>query len=665
VKFIAIAVWVSLFFALAFFALPKYEVSERLQAGALGNIETANIARIWFSAAGELVGIGKVGSHVTIHVWDSQKGAKLRERTLELPNTRDLPDPIYAVSSDASKVAWLGREVVHVEDTFPAGQPVASDHPFRRRVPITSLALTGSSELATLYKDGELELWNLNSDTISVSKLLSITEPGPLLSNGAYLAASSLFSRDVFVFDTGLGDKLSVLEYTKFPPDMLSVTLSPMARLAAGTRDKLQLEGHPIPAPGPIRALAYYDRHRVLVGGDFPGIFLLSPGGGPLQAAVANPGTTVLAATESRLAFGTARYISLYSHRMVQVRTYKGLGMPTPWLVLSILGLISPVAIPLFQSGYRAFRRWILKFRLPEPATKAPISGEDNAMPSLLVDACLNGDCVLYAGAGLSAQAGLPLWGDCVRELVKWATGNNLVPADAIDAALVDLSRGQPGAAADRMAAAFQNNEDALHGYLRLGFRLVSDLSAAHLLIKQIDFPALITTNLDNLLDRTFPYSGGRVYTAGDCETLLKAATRRDFFILKPFGDLDEPHTIRFGPAQCENVIQSNSYCSDFMEQLLQARTFLFLGASLEGIERDLGYLPLQTNIDRKHYALVPAAGEEQKATAERLSQRYGISLLTYTPSSSSHSEVVDFLTKLHTAMREKLSTAKHLVATR
>ena len=498
-----------------------------------------------------------------------------------------------------------------------------------------------------------------------MSTLLSITEPGPLLSNGAYLAASSLFSRDVSVFDTGLGDKLSVLEYTKFPPDMLAVTLSPMARLAAGTRDKLQLEGHPIPAPGPIRALAYYDLHRVLVGGDFPGIFLLSPGSGPLQAAAAHPGTTVLAATESLLAFGTVRNISLYSHRMVQVRTYKGLGMPTPWLVLSILGLISPVAIPLFQSGYRAFRRWILKFRLAEPATKSPISGEDNSMPSLLVDACLNGDCVLYAGAGLSAQAGLPLWGECVRELVKWAATNNLAPADAIDAALVDLSRGQPGAAADRMAAALQGNEETLHNYLRLRLRLVSDLSAAHLLIKQIDFPALITTNLDNLLDRTFPYSGGRVYIAGDCETLLKAATRRDFFILKPFGDLDEPHTIRFGPAQCENVIQSNSYCSDFMEQLLQSRTFLFLGASLEGIERDLGYLPLQSNVDHKHYAFVPAAGEEQKATVERLSQRYGISLLTYTPSSSSHPEVVDFLTKLHTTMREKLSTAKHLVATR
>jgi hypothetical protein len=667
-KVIAIAVWVSLFFALAYFALPKYEVSEHLQAGALGNIETADISRLWFSPPEELVGIAQVGSHVTVHVWASRNGAQLRERTLELPSTKELPDPVYAVSSDASKVAWIASAGIHVEDVFPAAPRVASDHPFRRSVPILSLALTGSSKLATLYRDGELELWDLTSDTISASKLLTLTEPGPLLSNGAYLAASSLFSHDVFVFDTGSGDKLSVLEYTKFPPDMISVTLSPMARLAAGTREKLHAEGHSVPAPGPIHALAYYDRNRVLVGGDFAGIFLLSQASGPLQAVVSNPGTTVMAATESLLAFGTSRNISLYSHRMVQVRDYKGLTIPTPWLALAFLGLLSPVAIPLFQGGFSALWRWVINLHLAEPKTRAPISGQDNSMPSLLVDACLNGDCVLYAGAGLSAQAGLPLWNDCVRELVKWAAENNLAPAGVIDAALVDLSRGQTGAAADRMAAALQSQEEALHIYLRQRFRVASELSAAHLLIKQIDFPALITTNLDNLLDRTFPHSGGRVYTAGDCETLTKAATRREFFLLKPFGDLDEPHTIRLGPIRCKEVIHNNAACADFMEQLLQLRTFLFLGSSLEGIERDLGYIALQSNIERKHYAFIPVspvAGEEWKAAAQRLSERYGIALLTYTPTSDSHSEVVDFLTKLHTAMREKSATPKHYAATR
>jgi hypothetical protein len=636
-----------------------------LQTGALGNIETADISRVWFTPAGELVGIGQSGSHITIHMWSSRNGARLRERTLELPSSKERPDPVYAISSDASKIAWIASVGIHVEESFPAAKPVASDHPFRRPVPIASLALIGPNGLAALYRDADLELWNLTSDTITTSKPLSINEPGPLLSNGPYLAVSSLLSRDVFVFDTGIGDKLAVVEYTKYPPEMLSVTLSPIARLAAGTHDKLQIEGQPILAPGPIHALAYYDRNRVLVGGDFPGIFLLSRASGPVQATASNPGATILAANESLLAFGTSRIINLYSHRMVQIREYIGLGMPTPWLAVAFLGLLSPVAIPLFQGTFKKLWQWILKLRLPEPTTRSPISGEDNSIPSLLVDACLNGDCVLYAGAGLSAQGGLPVWNDCVRELVNWAAYNKLVPAGVIDAAQLDLSRGQTGAAADLLATALEGLEHDLHSYLRHRFCVASELPAAHALIKQIDFPGLITTNLDNLLDRTFPYSGGRVYTAADCEVLLKAATRRDFFLLKPFGDLDEPHTIRLGPTQCERVIESNPACSDFIEQLLQRRTLLFLGSSLEGIERDLGYIPLQAKMDHKHYAFVSVVGEEWKAAAERLSERYGIQVLSYKAVLDSHSEVVDFLTKLHAAMREKSATAQSYAASR
>jgi hypothetical protein len=658
-----IAVWVSLFFALAYFALPKYEVTEHLQSSSLGNIRTEHLSRIWFSPGGDLVGVGQFGAHITLQVWASRDGAQLRECTLELPSTKEMPDPVFAVSSDASKVAWISSAGVHVENPFPGGKQDAADHPFRRKVPIASLALTGPGELATLYRDSELELWDLAHDTVSASKTLSFNEPGPLISNGAYLAAYSLFSHDVFVFDTGSGDKLSVLEYTKFPPDMLSATLSPLARLAAGTRDALRMQSNSIPALGPIRALAFCDRNRVFVGGDFPGIFLINPGGGPMQVAATEPGTTALAATEKLVAFGTSRAVNLFSHRVVQVRTYKGLSMPTPWLALAFLGLLSPVAIPLFQGTFRALWKKLISLRLPEPETKAPISGEDDSMPSLLVEACLNGDCVLYAGAGLSAQAGLPLWNDSVLELVKWVGESDLAPPAVIDAALVEISRGQTGAAADRMAAALEDHEEALHSYLCQRFRVASELPETHRLIKQIDFPALVTTNLDNLLDRTFPYSGGRVYTARDCEALTKAAARRDFFILKPFGDLEEADTIRFGPTRCEEVVRRNPACSDFAEQLLHLRTFLFLGASLEGIERDLGYIMLQAPIDRKHYAFMPVTGTEWKTAAERLSQRYGIQLITYTPTSSSHPEVVDFLTRLHTAMREKSASPKHYAA--
>src|SRR5260370_20299949 len=101
-KALYIAVWVSLCFSLAYFTLPKYETEERIQAGALGNIQSENLSRLWFSPSGELVGLGQLGPHLTVHVWSGRNAAPLRVRDLELP-----ANPIFAVADDGSKIAWI------------------------------------------------------------------------------------------------------------------------------------------------------------------------------------------------------------------------------------------------------------------------------------------------------------------------------------------------------------------------------------------------------------------------------------------------------------------------------------------------------------------------------------------------------------------------------
>src|SRR5207248_370278 len=110
----------------------------------------------------------------------------------------------------------------------------------------------------------------------------------------------------------------------------------------------------------------------------------------------------------------------------------------------------------------------------------------------------------------LAAQAGLPTWTAFLHELINWAARGHLAPVEVTAAALSELTDGKAGSAADRVAGAFENREQPLHAYLRQRFRVNLELPEAHRLIKEIDFPALISTNLDNLLERTFPQSGGR-----------------------------------------------------------------------------------------------------------------------------------------------------------
>src|SRR5262249_43482641 len=50
-----------------------------------------------------------------------------------------------------------------------------------------------------------------------------------------------------------------------------------------------------------------------------------------------------------------------------------------------------------------------------------------------LVDACLSGDCVLYAGAGFSAPVGYPVWRPFMESLLKWAGSKSLLAEPEVE----------------------------------------------------------------------------------------------------------------------------------------------------------------------------------------------------------------------------------------
>jgi hypothetical protein len=641
-RFLYIGFWVTVLGTLAFLILSRYDKVEHLEMRVTGNIQTDHVDQIWFSPAGEVVSTGLNGTELIVRVWSGSAGALVRERSVSLAANKP-EKPVFAVSADASQAAWLDPAGVRVVSLIALEGESSAILQSGRRIPMSSLAFIGPGKLAALYQDGELDIWDIARDRVVATTHFDIAEPVLLISSVSYLAAYSSGSGHAFVFDTA-GDRFLLLEHKQYPRDILSLTLSPQARFAVATRETIEQPGHSIRTPGPARGLAFLDRNRVLAGGDFQGIYILSPDRGPQQIVEAGAGVTVLAAAGFNLAFGNNSSLTIASGRMVRGSVYKGMSRPSPWLFIGFFGLVTPVLIYFSWDAIRVMLRKI--FKLKAPLEEEPkLASEEGPIPNALIEACQNGDCVLWAGSGLGAQAGLPTWGAFLRELAEWATQNGLSP------------EGQSGVAADRIAAALEGREEALHAYLRRRFRVTSELSQAHRLIREIDFQGLVTTSLDNLLDRTFPYSGGRVYTAEKCEGMVKTAARRDFFLLKPYGDLDEPETIRIGPKQCAEIVAINTEFSDLMERLIETRVFLFIGASLEGLERDLAYLNLPAATKRKNYALISMDQEGWQAAAERLRERYAIEPLTYAPSTAQHPEMVEFLTKLHELIQQKTST--------
>jgi hypothetical protein len=269
-------------------------------------------------------------------------------------------------------------------------------------------------------------------------------------------------------------------------------------------------------------------------------------------------------------------------------------------------------------------------------------------LPPDLVDACVTGECVLYAGAGLSAQSGLPTWKDFVLSLLDWALDNKFINDTEATSFRAEINKGQADPVADSIVSKLRTKDDQvlLQNYLRKVFLKRASPSSFHSLLKRIKFSAVLTPNFDTLIEGVYETPREQVYTPKDTEPLLTALTKRAFFVLKLYGTLDSPDEVIIAPAQYENAITGNRAFSQFMETLFFSRTLLFVGASLEGIEGYLRGISFPKKVNRKHYAVVAVSDYAWRAKADLLERRYGITVLPYTPRND-YAELGEFLTKL------------------
>ena len=290
--------------------------------------------------------------------------------------------------------------------------------------------------------------------------------------------------------------------------------------------------------------------------------------------------------------------------------------------------------------------------RIFTPSLSPPEPPED------LVQACMESECVLYMGAGLSAQAGYPTWMSFVRGLLDWALENEFVEKSFGKSLRAAITAEQSDLVADSIVSELQakGQEKLLYEYLSgIFLKDPLQLPKAHHVLKTIPFSAALTTNFDGLLEQTYQDVGTRVYTPEDTEPLLEALTKREFFILKLYGTLERPETVLVAPAQYDDAVAGNLPFSQFMESLFFSRTILFVGASLERIETYLGGIKFR-GAQRQHYALVAVAGSAWQAKADMLRRRYGIQVLPYALSDN-HPEVLEFMKKL--AQKVKTETER------
>ena len=94
----------------AFFAVRAWGFGERLETGAIAQIDQKDHTGAAISPFGaQLIGFRRSGLKLTVWTWALEAGKVRNQRAIDLaPQDGDAESPPFAISQDASRIAWPG-----------------------------------------------------------------------------------------------------------------------------------------------------------------------------------------------------------------------------------------------------------------------------------------------------------------------------------------------------------------------------------------------------------------------------------------------------------------------------------------------------------------------------------------------------------------------------
>jgi len=283
-----------------------------------------------------------------------------------------------------------------------------------------------------------------------------------------------------------------------------------------------------------------------------------------------------------------------------------------------------------------------------EPASTVPEPSEE------LVKDCAEGKCILFAGGGLSAQAGLPTWPQGLAKILD-ELSNNPQTSEFWRTLRTKLSEGDLDTTAELIASRLAR-EDLQSRVQETFARRKTGLSTVHKALSEIPFAFVLTCNWDDLVERTFERRGGLVLSPKDSSQFPILLREGRFFVLKIYGDANDTRNFLFTTAEYRDSMIENPDYSRFITSLFSSNTVLFAGTSLRGIEDFLSAVRVRGQTGRTHYALVPQTPDSVLQN-ERFQASYRVKLLFY-PVNEQHLGVGTFLAALRQAVKKRRPAA-------
>lgn len=235
----------------------------------------------------------------------------------------------YAVAEDALHVGWIEGPDLLVHNV-KSGSNVRTRIVLDENVFAVGLSFVRSNKIALVYPDGRLKIWDVLGGRLGPEGSW-LEGPWTIWSRGGDLAVSSFASGDLgyLTYDDDSGKLLSFFKQIS-ASEGTALAVSEKGVLGVGTLNGrviffesgsvLPSSGMPLERSRAVRAATFMNDREMLVGGDFPGIYLASVDGvfDPMSAA---PSGIRLLSFKN----GTVAYASEDSLEVAQIERNYGL----------------------------------------------------------------------------------------------------------------------------------------------------------------------------------------------------------------------------------------------------------------------------------------------------------------------------------------------------
>jgi hypothetical protein len=546
-------------------------------------------------------------------------------------------DPKWSVAGDFSRIAWISGSTLYWQPLIMGrniGVKTASQAiPLPDKNAALALSVLSDESVAVVLADSLVKRWDSSTGTPLAEWRTPLAQPDQAAADQNYLAISSIRERRLLLFRFRDTDGWNLEEESSPPDPPYSLLLPGPGAMATLSAEGFQIGHKTRNSPGAVHSAAKH-LEEVISTGDFDHVAVLPADMDHYSLAPAAPGS-VVAANSTQVAVsglrGTAVFLLASEKRLTA--TGKVLSR---WCVALLVATLLLSCWILLKEGFNALLRLVFKQRLrqAQAPTRFP------PPPRGLIAACASGESALFAGAGLSAQSGLPLRSKFIATILQATSVEGLIPA-AVYKKLVSLYGGGDVEGALNGLAEAGRRGPLIEHFRAIFARLVMP-SRCHEMLAQVPFAAVMTTNYDFLFQQAGAHWAAAV-------TTLKSDLAPSFgersSLIKLYGDMDHSSTLLLSRAEFQSGVAGSAETAR-VKRTLETRPMLFVGCSLEGLLTDLKILGVAQSRAMQHFALAGVSENSWERHALDLDRRYGIRVLPCTEATV-QTALVEFLEKL------------------